>query len=342
MSFVSELTSESVAALRVDPGHVTGHIVEALREQVIRRLGRRGVVVAMSGGVDSSVCAALAANAFGPKHVLGLSLPERESSTESIGIARRWAERLGIDFAVEDITETLEACGCYRRRDESIRQLVPDYGEGWLCKIALSANRLDSDRLNVFQLVVRSPDGEVQTLRLPPTEYRAIVAATNFKQRVRKMMEYHHADRLHFAVLGTPNRLEFDQGFFVKGGDGLADVKPIAHLYKAQVYQLAEHLGVPDDVTSRPPTTDTYSLAQSQEEFYFSVPMSAMDAILHERNAERPVDEVASALRYGSDQIERVYREIERKRSTTRYLHLPALLIEDVPEVRPGRSYGTD
>jgi NAD+ synthase len=342
MSFVSELTSESAALLQLDAAQTTQHIVEVLREQVTQRLGRRGVVVAMSGGVDSSVCAALAARAFGPKHVLGLSLPERESSGQSVELATRWAERLAIDFAVEDITETLDPCGCYRRRDEAIRQLVPGYGEGWLCKIALSASRLDSDRLNVFHLVVQSPSGDVQTLRLPATEYRAIVAATNFKQRVRKMMEYHHADRLHYAVLGTPNRLEFDQGFFVKGGDGLADVKPIAHLYKAQVYQLAEHLGVPDDVTSRPPTTDTYSLAQSQEEFYFSVPMSAMDVILNERNAARPADEVASALRFETEQIERVYREIERKRSTTRYLHLPALLIDDVPEVRPGRSHGTD
>lgn len=332
MSFVSELTSESAAALRIDPERTAARIVEVLREQVTRTLSRRGVVVAMSGGVDSSVCAALAARAF-PQHVLGLSLPERESDPESVELARAWGERLGIAFAVEDVTATLEACGCYRRRDEAIRQLVPEYAEGWRSKIALSANRLESDRLNVFHLIVKSPDGHVRTLRLPAMEYRAIVAATNFKQRVRKMIEYYHADRLHYAVLGTPNRLEYDQGFFVKGGDGAADVKPIAHLYKSQVYQLAEFLGVPDDVTARPPTTDTYSLAQSQEEFYFSVPMSAMDVILHASNGARPVNEPALALGYDGEQIDRVYREIARKRSTTRYLHLPALLIDDVPEV---------
>lgn len=340
MSFVSELTSGSAAALRVDAASVAARIGAVLREQVTEALSRRGVVVAMSGGVDSSVCAALAVRAFGPKHVLGLSLPERESNAESAAIAKRWADHLGIEFAIEDITQTLDACGCYRRRDEAIRGLVPAYGEDWLCKIALSASRLDSDRLNVFQLVVQSPSGDVKTVRLPATEYRAIVAATNFKQRVRKMMEYHHADRRHYAVLGTPNRLEYDQGFFVKGGDGLADVKPIAHLYKAQVYQLADYLGVPDEITSRPPTTDTYSLAQSQEEFYFSVPMSAMDVTLHARNAARPADEVASALGYDAEQIERVYREIERKRATTRYLHLPPLLIDEVPQIHHDQSRG--
>ena len=79
-----------------------------------------------------------------------------------------------------------------------------------------------------------------------------MVAAANFKQRVRKMMEYYYADLLQYAVAGTPNRLEYDQGFFVKNGDGAADVKPIAHLYKSQVYQLAAYLGVPEEIRRRP------------------------------------------------------------------------------------------
>jgi NAD+ synthase len=159
------------------------------------------------------------------------------------------------------------------------------------------------------------------------------VAATNFKQRVRKMMEYYHADRLHYAVVGTPNRLEYDQGFFVKGGDGLADVKPIAHLYKTQVYQLAEYLGVPSGVTSRPPTTDTFSLPQSQEEFYFSLPAALMDLTLHARNAGQPAAETAGELGLAPEQVERAYRDIEQKRSTTRYLHTPPLLVEPIVEL---------
>ena len=134
---------------------------------------------------------------------------------------------------------------------------------------------------------------------MPPAAYLQIVAATNFKQRVRKMMEYYHADRLNYAVAGTPNRLEYDQGFFVKLGDGAADVKPIAHLYKTQVYALAEYLGVPEEIRRRPPTTDTFSLPQTQEEFYFALPYAKMDLCLYGHNHGVPAAEVAAAA--GSD-----------------------------------------
>jgi NAD+ synthase len=155
-----------------------------------------------------------------------------------------------------------------------------------------------------------------------------VVAATSFKQRVRKMLEYYHADRLHHAVAGTPNRLEYDQGFFVKNGDGAADVKPIAHLYKTQVYQLADLLGIPDEIRERAPTTDTYSLPQTQEEFFFSLPYGQMDACLLARDHGVPPPLVAEALGLTPDQVARVYRDIDAKRAAARYLHAPALLID--------------
>jgi len=322
--------SSAAARLQLDADAAVARIAEALRTQVGQELRRRGVVVAMSGGVDSSVCAALAAHAFGPERVFGLALPERESNAESVTLAREWAEELAIDFAVEDITPVLEAAGCYRRRDEAIRRVVPAYAEGWRCKVVLPEDRLERNRLNLSSLVVEPPEGGRQTVRLPADAYREIVAATSFKQRVRKMMEYYHADRLHYAVLGTPNRLEYDQGFFVKGGDGLADVKPIAHLYKTQVYQLAEYFDVPAAVTSRRPTTETYSLPQSQDEFYFSLPTREMDVALSGYDAGRSAAETADELGLQPEQVERIYRDIAQKRATTRALHLPPLLVEAV------------
>jgi NAD+ synthase len=328
--------SPTTARLRIDAETAVARIVDALRSQVAGSLRRRGVVVAMSGGVDSSVCAALAARALGPDRVLGLALPERESDPESVGLARGWAEALGIEFIVEDITAVLEAIGCYRRRDDAIRKLLPEYGERWRCKIVLPEDRKDRNRLNLSSLVVQSPDGERQTLRLPAEAYRAIVAATSFKQRLRKTTEYYHADRMHYAVLGTPNRLEYDQGFFVKGGDGLADVKPIAHLYKSQVYELAAYLGVPANVTSRAPTTDTYSLTQSQDEFYFSLPTRSMDVALSGLDAGVSAAETAEVLQLRREQVEQIYRDIAQKRATTRYLHQPPLLVEPVLESSGG------
>jgi len=327
----SDYTTRARHILAIDAAEETAHIVEILRRQVGTDLKRRGVVVAMSSGVDSSVCAALAVETFGPARVLGLMMPEHDSDAESTPLAEALARQLGIDYLVEDISAPLTAVGCYRRRNDAIRTVVPEFGDDWACKIILPGTRLDSDRLNVSSLAVRPPGGEVRTVRLPASAYLAIVAATNFKQRIRKMLEYHHADRLHYAVVGTPNRVEYDQGFFVKGGDGLADVKPIAHLYKSQVYMLAEHLGVPAAITGRPPTTDTYSLPQTQEEFYFSLPTAAMDLVLWARETNMGIAAAAATVGLTVEQMTRAFRDLDQKRVTTRYLHEGPLLIQDVP-----------
>jgi NAD+ synthase len=323
------------APLRLDPAVVVDGIAESLRRQLGESLHRRGFVVAISGGVDSSVCAGLAVRAVGKDHVFGLFLPERDSDPRSRELFLEWVGRLGIPYAIEDIAPLLEAAGCYRHRDAAIRRVVPEYGEGWKSKLVIPSGLLDSDRLNTTQLAVLPPGGVLRVVRLPGAEYREIVAATNFKQRVRAMMAYFHADRLHYAVLGTPNRLEYDQGFFVKGGDGLADTKPIAHLYKTQVYRLAEYLGVPEGVTARPPTTDTFSLPQSQEEFYFALPLRQMDLALHARNAGWTAERAAAELGLTAEQVQRVYHDIDQKRSTTAYLHARPLLVEPVAEIHP-------
>ena len=316
--------------LRLDPARATHEIAEALRQQVGTVLRRSGLVVAMSGGIDSSVCAALAVQAVGRNRVAGLALPERESGGESLTLAQELATQLGIELLVEDISATLTASGCYARRDAAIRRIVPEYDDDWRCKLLAENGGLDSDRLNVAYLAIQPPRGEMRKVRLPAREFREIVAATNFKQRVRKMLEYYHADRLHYAVVGTPNRLEYELGFFVKGGDGLADVKPIAHLYKSQVFQLAEYLGVPEGIRRRTPTTDTYSLPQTQEEFFFSLPLTELDLTLQARNAGRTPTDAAADIGLTPEQMERAYREIDRKRGATVYQHAAPLLVERV------------
>jgi len=322
----------SPSILEVDAAAETGRIVEAMRAFVSGTLRRRGAVVGISGGIDSSVVAALCARAFGPERVLGLIMPERHSSGDSSRLAETLAATVGIATLTEDIAPVLESAGCYRRQDEAIRSVVPEYGAGWKCKLVLPS-LLEGERLNVTRLTVQDPAGATTTVRLTASAYHQLVAATNYKQRVRKMTEYYHADRLQYAVAGTPNRLELDQGFFVKQGDGVADFKPIAHLYKTQVYQLARHLDIPAEICSRPPTTDTFPLEQTQEEFYFALPYDRMDLCLHAHNHGVPAADVAPAVELTVEQVERVYRDIEAKRRATRYLHASPLLIEPVNEV---------
>jgi len=296
--------------------------------EVVAGQRKRGVIIAISGGVDSGVCAALAARAFGPKKVYGLLLPEQDSSSSSEDRGRGVAEHLGLPHELVDITPALKGLGCYEQRDGAIRAVFPEYGEGWRCKIAIASGVPGG--IHFFNLIVQSPAGEQQQARLPLKQYLQIVAATNHKQRVRKTIEYYHADRLNHAVIGTPNRLEYDQGFFVKNGDGAADLKPIAHLYKTQVYALARHLGLPEDVCNAQPTTDTYSLAQGQDEFYFSLPYAQMDIALWAFNHQRPAAELAEALNLTGTQAQAVYGDIATKRRTTAALHAAPALIEPV------------
>ena len=293
---------------------------------------RHGLVVALSGGIDSSLVAAAAVRALGPERVFGLHMPERESSGETLAISRSVSYAFGIDSVVEDITAPLEAFGAYRRRDDAIRLVCPDYGPGYRSKIVLPSV-IDSNQFRLYSVVVVDPSGREVSYRLTQNAYLGIVAATNFKQRVRKVLEYYHADRLNYAATGTPNRLEYDQGFFVKLGDGAADIKPIAHLYKSQVYALAAHLGVPKTVLERPSTTDTYTLPQSQEEFYFSLPHRQMDLVLYGKNHDVEIGEVADAVGLTPQQVRRVYDDIDQKRRTTRYMHLPPELVAPIPEI---------
>jgi NAD+ synthase len=317
-----------LASLEIDAELVIERLVEALREAVQVRLRKRGAVIALSGGIDSSVVLALCAQALGRENVLGLLLPERDSADDTTQLGLLAARAVGAETVEQDITEMLEATGCYRLRDEAFRELIPEYGPGWRAKIVLPP-LLGADSLRLFSVVARPPEGEEIRVRVTADTYLQIVAATNFKQRTRKMLEYYHADRLDYAVAGTPNRLEYDLGFFVRNGDGSADVKPIAQLYKTQVYELAAALGIPDEIRGRTPTTDTYPLAQDQQEFYFSLPYDQMDLALFARINGYSPESLAAAIGISVADAARVYADIDAKRRVAEILHLPALLVDE-------------
>jgi len=319
----------SADALRIDPAAIAGAIATKLQTQILKDLRRRGAVLGLSGGIDSSVVAALCVHAIGPDRVFGILMPEHDSDGDSLRLGQLLADTLGIRVVVEDIAPILAAAGCYRRRDDAIRQVFHEYDENYKSKIVMP-DMLSNTGYAAPMLVIESPQGEQKRARLPLNVYLEIVAATSMKQRTRKQIEYYHADRLNYAVAGTPNRLEYDQGFFVKNGDGAADFKPIAHLYKTQVYRLADWFGVPKEICLRPPTTDTYSMAQTQEEFFFAIALEKFDLCLFAFNHHVPAKTTAATVGLSKDQVEQIYKHIVSRRRATRYQHEPPMLIEPV------------
>ncbi|HWQ05164.1 MAG TPA: NAD(+) synthase [Longilinea sp.] len=309
-------------SLELDAACEVERIVQFLQENVQHKLHRQGAVLGISGGIDSSVVMALCVRAFGAQRVIGILLPERESSPESAKLAHLLAHQFSVQTVTEDITAALEGAGCYRRRDEAVKRVFPDFEPDWKSKITLPGNLLAEDRLNIFSLTVVKPDGSEQTQRLPLREFAQIVASSNFKQRARMSMLYYHAELRNYAVIGTPNKNERDMGFFVKFGDGGADINPIGHLFKTQVFQLARFLDIPAEIQQRPPTTDTYSAGSTQEEFFYRIPFNILDSVWlgYERGVSR--SEIAAALDLTVDQVARVIADIERKHRTTEYLRM--------------------
>lgn len=298
-------------------------IITRLREEVHGTLKRQGAVVGISGGIDSSVTLALSAKAFGGDKVLGIMLPEKDSSNESKDFALKLANKFNVQTIEENITQSLEGFGCYRRRDEAVVSIFPEYNPtDYKMKIGVNKRGLDQNLPPVFSITIIEKNGEEKSKLLPAAAYLQIVAASNFKQRSRMSMLYYHAERMHYAMIGTPNKHEVEQGFFVKYGDGGADVMPIAHLYKSQVYQLAEYLGVPTEIINRTPTTDTYTAEQTQEEFFFQMPHKEMDLLWYAYENNIDPAEVGYVMGKTEEEINSIFRNFKRKQKTTEYLRM--------------------
>ncbi|HJV48224.1 MAG TPA: NAD(+) synthase [Geothrix sp.] len=312
--------------LDIDAAAEADRIVNWLRENM-RGLHRSGAVLGISGGIDSSVCLALCVKAFGPERVVPLLLPEKDSDPASEQLARDLAAHYGVEPVLEIITPALNGYACYERRDAAIARIFPEYDakKGYKAKIVLPPGLLEQGTLNIYSLTILTPDGQEKTARLPPAEFAQIVAASNFKQRTRTAMLYYHAELRNYAVVGTPNKNEHDQGFFVKHGDGGVDLKPIVHLYKTQVYQLARHLGVPEIIQQRTPTSDTYSAPATQEEFFFRLPFDMMDLLWYAQENHISPEEAAAALDLTPDQVQNAFDDFTRKTRSTHYLRTPPL-----------------
>ncbi|OGP57829.1 MAG: NAD(+) synthase [Deltaproteobacteria bacterium RBG_13_52_11b] len=290
-----------------------------IKEQMLS-MHREGIVIGLSGGVDSALCAALSVRVIGKDRVLGLLLPDRESSPQSAELAAKHANQLGIKTMTVDITPVLEAFGTYEKRDAVAKAIYPEFGAGHKLKITLPSDILNKDSLNFFTLTTVDPNEVTKSTRLNNEQARGIIAATCTKHRIRMMAQYYFAEKSNYLVCGTTNRSEAVQGLFVKYGDGGVDIEPIAHLYKNQVFQLAEYLGIIKEILERLPAPDTYSAPVTDEEWYFRMPLKQLDLLLYAWENRVDISEVCRVMELTEEQVKRVFRDFTNKYNATRHL----------------------
>lgn len=315
--------------LKIDCAKEIEKITEFVNRNLLKN-NRKGVVVGLSGGIDSALIASICVEALGRENVLGVILPEKESSPLSAKYAQKEANRLDIRTTKLDITSILQAIGTYQKRDTIVKDIFPEYNSKCKLKITLPGNLLEVNRINIFTLKMINESNEAKVARLNKNQLNGIIAASNTKQRVRMLCLYYYAEYNHYLVCGTTNKTETLQGFFVKHGDGGVDLEPLAHLYKDQVYQLAHYLGVSNEIIERQPTPDTYSAEVSDEEFYFRIPYQKLDLLLYGWVNNIPKNQICEAMQLAPEQVDRVFKDFQNKYNTTQHMReLPPTLKEN-------------
>ncbi len=313
--------------LKIDCEIESQRIEQFIRKQVFESFRKKGIVIGISGGIDSAVVATLSVRAVGADKVLGLILPERESNPISVEYADMLIKKLGIRKELVEITPMLESFDVYEERESIVKKQFPHYNNLWKFRLVIPQNLLEKDRFNISFLEVQDPEGNIKSKRLSSKDYLEMVAATDIKQRVRMIMLYYFAEKQNYIVAGTTNFPETVQGFFVKYGDGGIDIEPIAHLYKTQVYQLAAYINVPREIINRTPSPDTYSFVVSDKELYFCLPYETLDLLLYAKQNNVPRGEIKNILKLNDKQIDRVFRDFDAKqKATAHFRQLPPTL----------------
>ncbi len=307
--------------LKIDPAEQLEKLSKFIVQQLTVVFRRKGIVVGMSGGIDSSCMAAIAVHAIGKAKVVGLVLPEVETNPVSSEYAIKHAQALGIEYRQIDVTSTVNSVVPYQWRDTFIQGLVPEYKTGYKYNISLPTDLLDRDTFSFYSLQVQMPDGQIKKKRLNLDEFHTITSFANIKIRARMLHLYAEAERRNLLVAGTTNRTEFLLGDFCKYGDGGTDIEPLTYLYKNQIYQIADHLGVIPEIIHRTPSPDTFSLPVSDQEFFFRIPFETLDHLLYAWEHEVPTSEAARVLDISEEGLPRFCVKAQRRTAHVREEH---------------------
>lgn len=236
----------------------------------VEQANAEGLVVGLSGGIDSATCLKLAVNAIGKRNVTAMVMPGKPSRDSNTEDARELAEALGVETIEIDIEDTLQ----------SFQQDLPfETGKEGL---------------------------------------------GNIRARTRMVYTYAAANEKDLLVLGTGNRTEYLLGYFTKYGDGATDIAPLIDLYKTEVKDLAEHIGLPQKFIEKKPTAGLWEGQTDEEEI--GTDYETMDEVLKLLvDEERPVEEIlgeSSADRETVEGLETMYKSSEHKRVGVQGLEL--------------------
>ena len=281
---------------------------------------KKGVVLGVSGGVDSAVALTLCVQEFGKENVFGLLLPEKESAPSSKTLGAEICESLGVSYEEVPISPILEALNIYEKKDQVLKRACPEYNPRIHKTSLVLPNFLDQEVLNVPYIRLIKDGQTVAKHRLKASDYLEIIGLQGVKQRSRMLVQYMYAEKLNYVVCGTTNKTELVLGQFVKYGDGGVDIEPLADCYKTQIYALAKHLKVNEEIIKRPPSADTWSHYTTDEEFYWRMPMHIMDQLLYAQEHKLPIEVAEKNTGLPRDTIEKAWRHIDRIRETTEYI----------------------
>jgi len=285
-----------------------------LQGEISVKSQKSGAIVGLSGGIDSTVTMALCAKALGSEKTLGLTMFEKESSPSNKDLINEIAQNYDIKIENIDITPILDSFGVYSYREKIVKKKFPDFNSNCKYRVVVPPN---FSSIGIPYLEILDEENQNHKIKISSSDFLTLTSATSIKHRVRMTLLYFHAEKNNLSVVGTTNKSEYLQGYFVKYGDGGSDIEPLVNLYKSQIYQIGNFLNVPEDILNNDASPDVWSYSTTDEEFFYTVPYEIVDLILYAREKKLSIVEIKKLSNLPEEKIQNLLRfqDIKQRKS---------------------------